>query len=101
MRPMIDCVADFKVRYDWGNSTNVDPLSAPTILSANSTLVRENLKLVHIYLLIREGKKDPNYVFTGSTTVDGVTLSLPSTPDAVHYHWRVVKLTVQPMNLVH
>ncbi|WP_456435528.1 hypothetical protein [Thermovibrio ammonificans] len=101
VRPMIDCVADFQVRYDWGNSTYVDPLTDPAVKSATALDERKNLKLVHIYLLIREGKKDPNYTFTGSTTIDGVTLRLPSTPDAIHYHWKVVKLTVQPMNLVH
>ncbi|WP_457678570.1 hypothetical protein [Thermovibrio sp.] len=100
LSPMIDCVADFKVRYDWGTAVNVDPTKSSAILGATSLQERENLKVVHVYLLIREGRYDPNYTFTGSTTVDGVTLNLPSTPDALHYRWKVVKLTVQPMNLI-
>ncbi len=99
LTPIVDCVADFKVRYNWGTKTYVDPTGA-TIAGATSEEERENLKLVHIYLLVREGKYDPNYTFTGTTTVDGVTLNLPSTPDAIHYRWKVVKLSVEPMNLI-
>ena len=100
LSPIVDCVADFKVRYNWGNRNYVDPTTDSAVVSATSTDERENLKVVHIYLLVREGKYDPNYTFTGSTTVDGVTLNLPSSPDAIHYRWKVIKLSVEPMNLI-
>ncbi|RKQ64013.1 type IV pilus assembly protein PilW [Thermovibrio guaymasensis] len=98
--PILDCVADFKVRYDWGNRAYVDPVTDSAIVGASSADERENLKVVHIYLLIREGKYDPNYTFTGNTSIDGVNLNLPSSPDSLHYRWKVIKLSIEPMNLI-
>jgi len=96
--PVLDCVADFKVRYDW-NGRIVDPVTDSKVKGASAQDVRENLRLVYLYLLVRRGKYDENYTFTGSTELDGVRLELPSDPKALHYRWKVVKLAVEPMNL--
>jgi len=105
--PLIYCVADFKVRFDWDSNGNgiIDPGEEnmeKIIPSGNSTSVydeRKKLKLVRIYLLIQEGKYDPNYNFSGNTTIEGVSLSLPNTQKARHCRWKVIKLVVKPMNL--
>ncbi|RUM45556.1 MAG: hypothetical protein DSY35_00580 [Desulfurobacterium sp.] len=102
--PFVECVGDFKVLYNWNGSLcdpekSSSPCYSPKL---NSKTLRENLKMVYIYLLIREGKKDPKFKFkySGGVPVDGIKLHLPSSdPDAVHYRWRVVKLAVTPMNL--
>ena len=104
-QPFLGCVADFQVRIDWGNRKYVDPYDTSDpdyseIQSATFEDLREKLKMVHVYLLVREGDKDLNYEFTGSTKVepDNVELHLPS--DYKHYHWKIVKLSIEPINII-
>lgn len=105
VQPFLSCVADFQIRVDWGNRKYVNPLdpSDPdysAIQNATFQDLRDNLKMIHLYLLIREGGKDPSYVFNGSTRIepDNVELQLP--PDYEHYHWKVVKLSIEPVNII-
>lgn len=105
VQPFLDCVADFQVRIDWGNRKYVDPYDTSdpdyaAIQNATFDELRNNLKMVHIYLLVREGGKDPNYVFNGSTKIepDNVELQLPS--NYQHYHWKVIKLSIEPVNII-
>ena len=102
-KPFLDCVADFQIRIDWKNRKYIDPLDTrdpdySEIHTDSFSDFRENLKLVHIYLLIRKGGKDPNYIYTGSTKIDNVKLHLP--PNYKHYHWKVVKLSIKPINVI-
>ncbi len=101
--PLLSCVADFQVRIDWGNRQYVNPFDSndpfySLIQSAKFEDYMNNLKMIHVYLLVREGKRDPNYVFSGSTKIDNVVLRLPS--DYKHYHWKVIKLSVEPINII-
>ncbi len=105
VQPFLSCVADFQIRVDWGNRKYVNPLdpSDPdysAIQNATFQDLKNNLKMIHLYLLIREGGEDPNYVFNGSTRIepDNVELQLP--PDYKHYHWKVVKLSIEPVNII-
>jgi len=105
--PVLNCVADFQVRFDYDsngdgkidNSERNLNLSSFTGTNCSGTndCLRKNLKRVSVYILVQEGKFDRSYSFTGSTSVDNVTLSLPQ--DYTHYRWKVVKLSVKPMNL--
>lgn len=96
--PVLDCVGDFQVRYNW-NGKLVDPVTDSSVKSADSDSLRENLKVVYLYLLVRQGKYDPEYTFTGNTEIDGVKLELPSDPKNLHYRWKVLKIAVEPINL--
>ena len=94
---ILDCVADFKVRYYWDNQKYGDPSAISNSTASN---IRKNLKLVRIYILVQDGKRDTNYTYTGNTTItpdDNVTLTLPN--DCEHYRWKVIKLYVKPMDL--
>ena len=93
--PILYCVADFKVRFKWSGAL-IDPSSLSSI-SYNDE--KSNLQLVNVYLLVQDGERDPNFTFTGNTTIDGVNLSLSSVPDYKHYRWKLVKISVKPMNL--
>jgi len=96
--PVVDCVADFQVRYNW-NGSLVDPAKDTVVKKATPDELRENLRIVYIYLLVRQGKYEPDYTFTGNTEIDGVKLKLPSDPKSLHYRWKVLKIAVEPMNL--
>ena len=97
--PILTCVADFKVTFDY-DSNGDGKISAGErnqTFSSFSCLFNDCKKLggINVYLLVQEGRKDVNYRFTGSTTIDGISLSLPSGYE--HYRWKVIKISVKPM----
>lgn len=96
--PILNCVADVALRFDLDTNNDgiVDVTSASSLPSTNSAL-RSQLKNVKVYLLVQEGQEDKKYTFSGSTTIDGVTLSRPSNSD--HYRWKIIKLSIKPLNL--
>ncbi len=124
--PVLDCVADFKVKYWVDNNLDgkIDTESTISIAQKRSPdndyildnpgvftdidgsggitsdELRKQLKLITVYLLVQEGKYDPEFTFENSTgyiEVDGIKLQLPK--DYKHYRWKVIKLTVKPINL--
>ena len=95
--PVLDCVADWKLSFDI--DSNGDGVVDSTVTSF--TDARE-VKLVHVYILVQEGKFDPDYTYSGNTTAGGIkvgniTLSLPS--GFKNYHWRVVQFDVDTLDL--
>ncbi len=122
-KPVLDCVADMKVKYwldtdldgkiNTESTTSFKDLNEDGILddigrffdvnsdgNITSDELRKELKLITVYLLIQEGKYDPEFTFensTGYVEVDGVKLKLPA--DYQHYRWKVLKITVKPINL--
>ena len=99
--PVIDCVADFVTTFDYDSNgdgilSNSERNQLLHTFSCNSTNC-SRLKQINIYLLVQEGKKDPEFFFNGNTTIDNITLQLP--PDYVHYRWKIIKLTAVPMEL--
>lgn len=122
-RPILDCVADIRVQYwlDTDQDGKIDKSSFAPIERDNDQLnklknndfsdldgdgkitsseIRKQLKLISIYLLMQDGKKDPAFVFDAPSgyveTQDNVKLRLP--PDFQHYKWKVIKITVKPIN---
>jgi type IV pilus assembly protein PilW len=94
--PILYCVADFKVRFKW-NGSLVDPSTLSNISYIDE---KNNLRQVNVYLLVQEGKRDPEYKFSrNKVSVDGVDLNLSNVTDYQHYRWKVVKISVRPMNL--
>jgi type IV pilus assembly protein PilW len=96
--PILSCVADFQVRFDLDtNGDNIaDTLNTDTLPNTPNQL-REQLKRINVYILMQEGKYDSKFNFTGNTTIDGITLNLPA--DYIHYRWKVIKISVKPMDL--
>ena len=104
--PILNCVADFQVRFDLDtdgdnvvDSTNSD--SIPT----TATDLRAQVRRVNVYILVQEGEKNSDFEYqnaqdceTGKCVyIDEVELKLPE--DYIHYKWKVIKLSVKPMNL--
>ena len=123
--PLLDCVADMQVVLGWDSSdggragsisaySNVD--GSVVAGGASSTDVqgwmaspvgiREHLKMVKVYILAQEGRKDPGYLYPATTMVVGNAssgeTSLASlytfTTAQLQYHWRVYRVIVRPKN---
>ncbi len=95
---VLTCVADFQVRFDLDTDGDniVDSLNTSTLPNTPDQL-RAQVKRVNVYILVQEGKYDPKFNFTGSTSIDGITLNKPS--NYQHYRWKVIKISVKPMDL--
>ncbi len=100
-------------------SVSVVPASAAIALPATTAAdiqdwlqdpkgVREHLKILKVYLLVQEGKRDPKYTYPASSIVVGdqlngeliLTRQYPLTDDQRKYRWKLYKLIVRPKNLV-
>lgn len=106
--PVLNCVADWKVTFDI--DTNGDGVigtgefdqSSPP--SSNGD-IRSRLKAINIYILVQEGRYDPNYTYTqvvscGSdkcVSLNGQQLKLPTGYE--HYRWKPLMIKVKPMDL--
>ncbi|MEC9492930.1 PilW family protein [Flexistipes sp.] len=106
---IIDCVADFKVTFDYdedgGGTLDLDEYDL-----SKSVPNPDKIRAVNVYLLVQEGKYDRNLNFTnnvvgGSYVLqnvnpdgDDITLSLPAGYE--HYKWNPIVMKVKPMGLV-
>lgn len=102
-----------------GNFLDLDPattldldLNDDGIVSADE--IRNGLRAVNIYMLVQDGSLDRKFRFTNYTScsstpsdmrlsgqcvvsASGIELNLPK--DFANYRWKVIKLSVKPMNL--
>ena len=70
--------------------------------------IREHLKIIKIYLLVQEGKKDTRYTYPASSIVVGdqangeltLTQQYTFTAEQRNYRWKLYKIIVRPKNLV-
>lgn len=130
--PVLDCVADMQLvlgfNFD-GTGTvnvfsdaggdNVSDLSGAGISSdkikntlKDANVLRDRLKIVKVYVLAQEGRRDPGYVYRnpndGSTKIvvgGRAETSLTKSYDlaannALNYHWKVYQITARPKNLM-
>ena len=125
--PLINCVADWEVRFDidrdgdgsvdvydgyFNDGSGSQDLDLDDDGSVTAMEIRNGLKKVNLYVLVQEGGRDPNYIFTNTvscttsasgacvqvdTGAGNIDLSLPT--DYQNYRWKVLKLFVKPMNL--
>ena len=90
--PALDCVLDFQLQFGLvssnGNITWVNDISGYA-----TSLLKEQLKLVRVFIVKQYGKKDNlyNYPNTSITTADN-TINLTS--EQRHYHWRTMSLDI-------
>ncbi len=128
--PILDCVAGFYIRVGefngepnntkifWSSSAN-DPNYADYASAAaganKASNERARLKMVKVYLLVQNGKKDRNYdfrnspefstpssyKFTDNDISPAITDSfdLSKITDWKNYRWKLIKMSAMPKNL--
>jgi len=127
--PIMDCVADMQVVFGWdmnedGVIDTVSNADGSTVSSSagynsanvkdetiiNAELIRNRLKLVKVYLLVQDGRPDPNYKNTKDIIVGNKELGEESVTKKYtvtdidankwsHYRWKVYRIVVDPKNL--
>lgn len=131
--PILDCVADMQVVFGWdmngdgiidvysnANGSTVQNEGGATyspsdvqaaISQANNNSpatipnIRTSLKMVKIYILAQQGRRDPNFSNTSPIVVgDGNESSLTKSVDVTtgawsHYRWKVFRIVARPKNL--
>ncbi len=106
--PVLNCVADWALTFDIdtnGNGIIDSGEENQTTLPTSNSDIRTKLKAINVYILIQEGKYDPEYTYSQAVTcgsnmcveVNGVNLTLPS--DYENYRWKPLMIKVKPMNL--
>lgn len=129
--PILDCVLDMQVVLGWdlnsdglidtwsnadgsvsnGLGTYTDVQNALGTINNNSltTLpnIRNNLKMVKVYILAQNGKRDAGYTTTLPLAVsDAAEASLtrpagfPLAGDQLNYRWKLYRIVVRPKNLL-
>ncbi|MDY0385112.1 prepilin-type N-terminal cleavage/methylation domain-containing protein [Trichlorobacter sp.] len=127
--PLLDCVADMQVVFGWDltdtggqpmqdgqidtysnadGSTVSGTAAIATVQSAmaDAEQLRNTLKMIKIYLLAQNGRRDQNYqsptatIVVGNPTTDGVSKNYPLTAAQRGYRWKVYQLVVRPKNLM-
>ena len=99
-RPVINCVADWQVAFerDADGDGNIDTLSTDiSSLSVNDRY--QQIKQIHVYVLVQEGSYERDFEFSGSTSLDGINLNIPGTSEATHYRWKMMKYSIQPQDM--
>ena len=86
------------------------PLSGSDILdwfnNKDAKRIREQLKVVKVYILAQEGKRDSSYTFPQNKIIIGnddeksLTREYTLTDEQRHYRWKLYRLIVKPKNLV-
>lgn len=130
--PLLDCVASMQVVVGWspnaGTGSIQDSITTYSSLPAVGTgdvrasgpiaatdikdwfndpkRIREQLKLVKVYILAQEGKRDPGYTSPFPTMLIGgegeasLTRTYNFTDEQRHYRWKLYRIIVKPKNLV-
>lgn len=68
--------------------------------------IREQLKLVKVYVLAQEGKRDAGYTYPSASILIGgsgetsLTRTYNLTEEQRHYRWKLYRIIVKPKNLV-
>ncbi len=108
---VLSCIADWKITFDIDKNSDgkidssEENLDDYSLLSDNTT-IRKKLKLINVYMLVQEGRYDPNFEYSNNikncgsdkcVSIDNIELKLPT--DYNHYRWKVLKISVKPMDL--
>lgn len=101
--PVLNCVADFKVRFDLDDDENgTVEIDNTAVLPGNTADIIDRLRNVDVYILMQVGlrRKEVTAVagFTGTTTLDGVTFDTSGITNFNNYQWKTLKLSGKPMS---
>lgn len=127
--PLVDCVADMQVVFGWdidsdgvvdtysnaGGSTVIGTGPVATVQAAMSNAnnnsaatipsIRNNLKMVKVYILAQQGKIDRSYtspspIIVGGGNESSLTRSYDITAAGwQNYRWKVYQIVTRPKNL--
>ncbi len=124
--PLLDCVAEMQVVLGWDISDGGRAKSISAYSNADGSVVaggasstdvqgwlaspvgiREHLKLVKVYILAQEGRKDPGYSYPAATMVVGNENNGETSLTGTHtfttaqrqYHWKLYRVIARPKNL--
>lgn len=130
--PVLDCVADMQVVLGWdlkdsggaaGNDGVIDTwsdakgtqttaagsgsfASASDVQAAltSAVTIRNSLKMVKVYILAQNGKKDPTYTSPSPIVVGGagetsLTRSYNLSSEMLNYRWKLYTIVARPKNL--
>ena len=131
--PMLDCVADMQVVLGWSlnagetkvedavhayssmPATNYSVTASPSSTASSiqqwlqdPQMIREHLKMVKVYILAQEGRRDLTYTYP-QTSIDigdaangeiSMSRRYVLTPEQRQYRWKVYRVIVRPKNLV-
>ena len=106
--PLLHCVADFQVGFglDTDEDEKIDTWTQDITTLTTAKDVRDQLKQVRIYILVQNGTKDKDYnyphnsIYVGDNSIGiGRNFDLTTITDYKHYHWKLIKLVVEPKNL--
>ncbi len=94
--PLLDCVADFQVRYGLdSDSDGVIETTSDDLALLDARTIRQQVKEVRLFILAHEGQRDRNYTHpTGTFTVAGHASAVDR-----QFRWRVYEMVVKPINL--
>jgi hypothetical protein len=131
--PLLDCVADMQVVLGWSMSSGASksedavhayssmPATDYSVTASPSTAasqiqawlqdpqgVREHLKMVKVYILAQEGRRDRGYTYPqtsidvgdASIGINSTGRSYTLTPEQRQFRWKVYRIIVRPKNLV-
>jgi len=111
--PLLECVLDMQVvfvrdEFNNGVLSYIDSLAGLT----TAKQIREQVKMVKVYILAQEGQKDKSFTYPAASIVNGpldmsslgkiwTSYDMESTvnSDWKNYRWRVYEVAVQPRNL--
>jgi len=110
--PLLDCVADMQVVYTLDSLSNGVTTDTDSLAGLTAREIREQLRLIQVYVLTHEGGKDALYTYPNETigvgpTVDGLTSGSGRTfnlKDTIkegwqQYRWKIYRVIVKPANL--
>lgn len=124
--PVMDCVLDMQVVLGWDTDGDgvidtwtsasgtqflgAGPQSAALSNLMNNSLttlpnIRSNLKIVKVYLIVQDGRKDNSYVSKSPLSLyDEMSLTQQNgvalTPAQLNYRWKLYRIVVRPKNLL-
>lgn len=111
--PLLDCIADMQVVYgvdpDGIGPEVATPLQEDALQDLSAKQIREQLKLITVYVLTHEGQKDRTYTYQNQKIIVGESASAGREFDLAtlkdigsdwkYYRWKVYRFTVTPRNL--
>lgn len=93
--PLLDCVADFQVRYNVDSNNDGVLETSDDISALDARTIRAQLREVRILVLAHEGQRDRSYTHTSGT------IAVAGHPNSVdrQFRWRVYEMLLKPINL--
>ena len=110
MDPILDCILDFQVQFGLIDATTGNVTWLNDISATSAALLKDQLKIVRIFIVKQMGKRDPKYFYPFNTIPNAAIplFSVNSNGNVVNarsgvinltnaqrqYHWRLITLDI-------